>query len=225
MPTSRSGRSSPPSSPAATSGLAARLSTHASGSGHGRAVQVDRRLEVGGGGGADRGEVDADGSESGCAHGERGREQRVLVLLLSEPREPEGDVDVGGGQHSCLVERAQRPGGALDVAGRRMGRASRTRSPRRASSVEQVAQRLDRAASAAARRRPRTAARRREACPGRSCREGTGRGRRRGAGRRRSRGAARAGSGAARRGRAALAAGSARAASRLRVRRAGSARR
>ena len=80
-------------------------------------LQVDRRVEVGGCGGGDRGEVDADRSESGCADGQRGREQRVLVLLLCELREAEGDVDVGGGQHSRLVEGAQDAGGAPYVAG------------------------------------------------------------------------------------------------------------
>ena len=42
-------------------------------------LQVDRGLEVGGRGGCDRGEVDADRSEAGRADGQRGREQRAVV--------------------------------------------------------------------------------------------------------------------------------------------------
>ena len=225
MPTRRSGRSSPPSSPTATSGLEARPSTQASGSGHGSACRSTGASRSVAAVARDRGEVDADGSEPGCADGQRGREQRVLVLLLRELREAEGDVDVGGGQHSRLVEGAQRAGGAPDVAGVVEVDACRARSRRPSLPGRAGRSAPRRAAPAAARRRRRTAARRRAACRGRSSRAGTGRGRRRGAGPRRSRGAARAGSGAARRDRAGPAAGSARAASPLRARRAGSARR
>ena len=189
-------------------------------------LQVDRRLEVGGGGGADRGEVDADGSESGCAHGERGREQRVLVLLLAELREAEGDVDVGGGQHSCLVEGAQRAGGAPDVAGRRMRstrleRAHVAAPPRSSRSLSASIERRRRPPGEDPARLPVDARRVRAGHAAKEQVEDAGEV----PVRRRSRGAARGGSGAARRGRAALAAGSARAASPLRARPAGSARR
>ena len=106
-------------------------------------LQVDRRVEVGDCGGRDRGEIDADRAEPGCAHGERGREQRALVLLSCELRETECDVDVGGGQDSRVVEGAQR---ARRRGGRSPRRTTSTVSSRltsRSSLVEQVAQGLD----------------------------------------------------------------------------------
>ena len=79
-------------------------------------LQVGGIVEVGDRGGRDRGEIDADRAEPGCAHGERGCEQRVLVVFSYELRETERDVNVGGGQDSRVVEGAQRAGRAADVA-------------------------------------------------------------------------------------------------------------
>ncbi len=81
-----------------------------------RGVSVDFEL-------ADRvahaAQVDADRSLlSDGSHGERNREQHLLIGLICEPAQSAGDVDVGDGEHTCRVElgeQSRRPLGQPDA--------------------------------------------------------------------------------------------------------------
>ncbi len=59
------------------------------------------------------GQLDADRPEPHRPDGEGGGQQDDLVVLATELLQPQGDVDVGGGQHPGGVEGAQQPGRAL----------------------------------------------------------------------------------------------------------------
>ena len=123
-------------------------------------VRLDRR------GVAHRREVDVDVPEPRPAHGERGREQHLRVVVAAQRGDPQRDVHVGRGEHARRVEggRAARAPGARGA--RRTGPARpapsiTSRSPARA---RRSAPRP--APPAASRRRRRTARRRPAACPG-----------------------------------------------------------
>ena len=175
MPIRRSGRSAGPSSPTATSGLAASRSTQSSTSGHGSAcrstgssrsvVAVSRTVARSVHTWARRGARTASAAPSSTASSASPASARQPL----RPRARRRPV-----QHAGRVEL----GGA--VPGRRGASSAERRSCRRAP-VEQVAQLGDERRPTAARRTRRTAGRRPGAPPRRSCPAGTGRARRPGA--------------------------------------------
>ena len=64
--------------------------------------------------------------EARRADGERGGEHDRLLGLGRERGDPQRDMDVGGGEHADVVERAQQPGrvaGAADVEEVELGHA------------------------------------------------------------------------------------------------------
>ena len=87
---------------------------------------------------AERAQVDAHGAQAHGPHGERRRQQHLVVALARERAQPARDVHVGGREHARLGEGAQQPGRRLrheahdsrsDSAGSRAGGGSQSKTP------------------------------------------------------------------------------------------------